>query len=462
MIWKLLQWMLILVVVLLALLSVRYLSSCGKGLRFQYLRNGVKKTWTGVIWIVLQAIIFCGLFCFANMMYNKSCPGLSIKFTYSGAGKGRNPDGTRFNSSSIISNEILDEVVSRGGWNIGTEVLAECFTLETVYDEQEIKTSDLDSLSFATEYKVYYSPSVFTMTIDGKALMNLLADVYYEQFISLYGTNTAVLDFDFSELDSMDYNEVPDYLTSKAQTISGYIEPYAAANRTVSGAKTNNFSSLLARVSTFLSMDLNRYSSFVYQKGISRNKDLFVTMKNHTNRSLQVSYDKSVAYHDVRMEAVDMYNSQMVSIVRIPTVDEDMEFYMSQTKTGVDNFIMEAMESLDEIKRLGETIQANDYLIEQVTSVRNSGKDSQTADAMIESMENQLLSLADEAKTIVRDYENRSQNGMIQINLRQLSVMNKFGIKKAGVVTIGFVLVLCVYQTAHNIYVDICRRRKSA
>ncbi len=42
------------------------------------------------------------------------------------------------------------------------------------------------------------------------------------------------------------------------------------------------------------------------------------------------------AYYDADKKGISIYEKSMTSIMMIPTVDEDSEYYMSRTKTAMD------------------------------------------------------------------------------------------------------------------------------
>lgn len=73
----------------------------------------------------------------------------------------------------------------------------------------------------------------------------------------------------------------------------------------------------------------------------------------YVNYRLDTSQRKDMAAHDVRIEAINMYNAYMTRFVLIPTYDVDKEFYMSKTKVGVDYFADEAKEYLESLYRTG-------------------------------------------------------------------------------------------------------------
>ena len=55
------------------------------------------------------------LICFAGRLLTELwSPSMLMAFNYEEASKGQNPNGTRFNESDILSDEILKKVIERG------------------------------------------------------------------------------------------------------------------------------------------------------------------------------------------------------------------------------------------------------------------------------------------------------------------------------------------------------------
>ena len=91
------------------------------------------------------------------------------------------------------------------------------------------------------------------------------------------------------------------------------------------------FASLSQKISNF-DIDLERFSSFVLQNGLSKDSEAYKTRLDYQNRLLDTDHQKRLAAYDIRLEAIDMYDEQMARIVLVPTNDETQEFYMSKTK----------------------------------------------------------------------------------------------------------------------------------
>ena len=351
------------------------------------LLDAVKRLFRGRIFlcILLSAVYFAG-YSGIKYCYNSMYPSLFIRFNYEEAGKGKNPNGTRFNVSEILSDEVLDEVILRGGYSVDKDELKKCLSLDTNYDEVQISSTmseaDMSSLGIATEYKLVYSPSLKTIGISGKTLLSLIGDVYYEKFMKDKTENVSILDIDFSDYDSSDYHSISDYLKVKADNLKHFIDVYSYADSNYRGENGESFAALSGKIESFTTVELERLHSYVVENGLSRDADAYTNTVDYKNKLLKLDYDKDMAAYNVRLEVIDMYDHQMARIVLVPTQDEQLEYYMSRTKIGVDDYANQAQEYLEDAKKLKNEIDDNTYAKSKVTGEAVTAATAEAADAL--------------------------------------------------------------------------------
>lgn len=150
-------------------------------------------------------------------------PSMLMAFNYEEAAKGQNPNGTRFNESDILSDEILEKVVERGALNISAKRLSELLTLSTPLDSQKLDVSKESDMKISTEYWIHCSPRVSLYRTNPKTVLDFLVDVYREEFALNHAENDSVLDLTFDNLEGMEYLDVRDYLEMQAAKLRDYL-----------------------------------------------------------------------------------------------------------------------------------------------------------------------------------------------------------------------------------------------
>lgn len=199
----------------------------GKKISIAGMKSGLylitKRAWL----LLLCMVLFFVASCVSHYFMEGHLPKLIMKFNYEEAARGQNPNGTRFNASDILSDRILNEVIARGSFDLTSEQLRNCLVLSSEFDNLPVVASADAELRIATEYTVECTPDIFRYDLDTSAMMDILADVYYEDFIANYSENDSILTLSFDDMENMDYMDLDDYFEMKAQKLGHYITNYS-------------------------------------------------------------------------------------------------------------------------------------------------------------------------------------------------------------------------------------------
>ncbi len=377
-------------------------------------------------WLAVWSILFF-LACFtARMGPALYSPDMVMVFNYEEAARGQNPNVTRFNESNILSDHILEKVIQRGNLAIDVDRLSDFLTMSAPLDAEKLDVSVESNLKISTEYRVRCSSMASLYHTSPRTVLNLLADVYWEDFVGNYAENDSVLDLSFDELDGMEYLDVKDFLSMQAYKLRNYIPVYSSESGSFRAAESQEtFASLSEKIGNFINIELERYEAFVLEKGLSQDRRTYQSRMQYANRLLETSQRKELAAYDVRIETIDMYNAFMTQFVLIPTYDEDKEFYMSRTKVGVDYFADEAKEHLAAATELGEEIEHNAYASTQVNASQAAGDAYSQADQYIESMKAELQKLSAQCRELCSAYFREKRDGYIQVCFTAPSAVNE-------------------------------------
>lgn len=193
--------------------------------------------------------------------------------------------------------------------------------------------------------------------------------------------------------------------------------------RAADGGET--FASLSQKIDNFVEIELERYKAFVLENGLSLNRGTYQARMQFANRLLDTERMKDMAAHDVRIEAIDMYNAYMTRFVLIPTYDVDREFYMSKTKVGVDYFADEAKEHLESAAGLLEEMEHNAYASAQVGGGRGSSEVRAQADRRVQELKEELNGLSAQCRELCAAYVRERRDGYIQVGFSQVPVLRE-------------------------------------
>ena len=118
----------------------------------------------------------------------------------------------------------------------------------------------------------------------------------------------------------------------------------------------------------------------------------------------RLMYDKMIAAYDEDNEGIRLYDTAMSAIVMIPTQDQTMQYYMSRTKTGMDNMALHANMQLTGAAERLERIEYNTYLTEKLKTSGSDSVQKEKADAMLDEIQTSLEKLAADIQTVDSSY----------------------------------------------------------
>ena len=368
-------------------------------------------------------------------------PKMLMVFSYEEAARGQNPNVTRFNESNILSSDILEKVIQRGGLHLSAEQLSKCLSISTPLDAEKLDVTQESDLKISTEYHVQCTERAALYGAEPRTVLNLLADVYWEDFVLHYAENDSILDISFNGMEELEYLDVKDYLEMQANKLRNYLPGYSSESSSYRAeGSEETFSSLSRKIGNFIDIELERYQAFVLENGLAQSRNTYQSRMQYANHRLDTERRKDMAAHDVRIEAINMYNAYMTRFVLIPTYDVDKEFYMSKTKVGVDYFADEAKEHLESATELVEEIEHNAYASEQIGGSHAAFSAYEQAEKRIGELKAELIELAAQSRELCSAYVQEKRDGYIQVSFAAPSVLES-GLKSL-LLTVLFVAAL--------------------
>ncbi len=366
--------------------------------------------------IAAGAVVFLVAFA-GNMVTRAWVPDMLMVFHYEEASRGQNPNATRFNESDILSEPILEKVIKQGDLKLNVKQLSDFLSLSTPLDAQKLDVTQESDLKISTEYRIRCSGLVSLYRTNPRTVLNLLADVYWEDFVLNYAENDSILNLSFEELEGMEYLDVKDYLNMQANKLRNYLPGYSSESSSFRAeGSEETFSSLSQKITNFIDIELERYEAFVLENSLSKDRATYQSRMQYANHLLDTDRKKDMAAYDVRIEAINIYNAFMTRFVLIPTYDENKEFYMSKTKVGVDYFADEAKDHLESATKLVEEMEHNTHASQQIGRSQGSREAWDQADARIEELKAELLNLAAQCRNLCSAYVREKRDGYIQIS----------------------------------------------
>ena len=368
------------------------------------IRRTFELFWKRKLFVLVIFFIICAAF--SCYFYSKSMLVSStiVSLDYEEASKGLTPSHTRFNIFEVQSTEVMERLIDYAGLEgvITPEELSKCVKVKATHNENVSGSVNFIS----TSYTITFTQSDLIQERSVDSMLSLLCKAYREFFVENYGINHSILSFDVNDLKFNDeYLMTVDLLELKCNQLGKYVQLRKRENKNYQDSETGiTFSALEQRVNNFYTYDLNRLRSYIIESGIANDKPSLNAMLDYKIRMDRLIYNKLMAAYDEDKKGIKIYDTAMSAIVMIPTEDRSNKYYMSRTKTGMDNMALHADSQLYGATEKMEAISYNTYLIEKMHTVAAQAEQVRKADTMIQQMKTSLQALASDIRKVDKAY----------------------------------------------------------
>lgn len=395
-----------------------------KGLRRFFKRSDEKFTnvnledaniFKRILFIVLSniktiAVLMC-VFVFISLIvtytgsFNKKSVVLSLN--YEEASKGQNPNLTRYNVYELKSDRVMERVISNAGLqNVLTPTeLSEHIDIAENSSGKTIDPNDSSTYYISTSYTVSYRMNREIKNISVDDMMTLICKSYNDMFHEEYVGTKSVLKYDLGDIEGKEYIEIAKLFTNKSDQMLRYIQQRIEENATYRSDITGqSFQTIKKMIQNVQNYSIKKYSAFVLESGLSRNKDHYIRTLNYKNDMLNINYQKFMIDYNVRKQQVQDYDSAMIGTVMVPSINEKQEYYMSRTNTGTDYLTKEADYSLSQGNAVDRDIIDNNDIIAKVNASTADEESYKKADELIKTVDEELKQVANTADTTDKEY----------------------------------------------------------
>ena len=356
-----------------------------------------------VLLLVCAIALFLGL-CGFHYYRNLHTASTVLSLDYEEASKGLTPNRTRFNIFEIQSAEVMERLIGYAGLEgqIAPDQLSECIRVQPTHDKNI--RSDVNYIS--TSYIVSFTTNGGLGGKTADEMLSLLCRAYREYYVEHYGFNHSILSFDVADLKFNDeYLMAVDLLELKCTQLENYVKLRGRESKNFQDPETGiTFSSLEQRAKNLSAYDIATVHSYVIENGIAHDRKGLNGMLNYKIRMDRLMYDKLMAAYDEDNKGIQLYDAAMSAVVMIPTQDKTMNYYMSRTKTGMDNMAIHADQQLLGATERMEQIRYNSYLAEKLKANLSDPAKTERADAMIREIGESLEKLASDIQTLDSAY----------------------------------------------------------
>lgn len=346
-----------------------------------------------------------------SLMLAPSFASIKVSLNYAEASKGQNMNGTRYNMSEILCDDVLERTIKKGAFkNVTVDQLKETLV---VYPTVSGSASDKTMYHVSTEFQIDYIPSKDTYRIDGEKFLPLLSDCYREFLIDSYADNLDTISVNIKpeeDFKDLGYFDICNYLSMEAEILENYMTKLARENSSFIASNGQTFNSVASKLyklrSTRIADDLY---AMIVNTGVSKSNTTDIKSLQYEVKLLEFEKQKTEAGRDISREAVEMYKEAVARIVLVPTVNDRGEFYMGQTKIGLDELTEESANYSTDTASLGRQIEDKKNIIASIMA-GNGAKTNESIDTLIVQISDAINEYSQEASQVALEYSNKKMN----------------------------------------------------
>ena len=378
-----------------------------------------------------------------------------VALNYEEATRGLYPNNTRFNISLIKSEDVLDRAIAKAGLEgqITALDMADHITALASNVNGMQLPSDTTSYKIATTYTITYEKNdELGPRISAKDMLGLIVEAYKEVFYETYTYVEVGIAPDWSECEEQEYMEIGSFFEKECRMLRRFLNTNANENGTFRSARTGEtFTSLRQKVDNFITIDLEKYDSYVLQSGLSKNRERYISKLEYENFLKNIDYQKFMAEYQNRLHTIEIYDSALTAVVLIPTLDTQNNFYMSRTKVAIDYQATAAESANANGNDTLAVIQKNEYAIRQMRSqTANTPSSIATAQSMIQDMKQKLETLIETTKILNKEYVRYKTKNYLTISFEERSLADELSLKWVILADGAAFCALCAWVLAKS------------
>ncbi len=377
------------------------------------------------VWTVFFVIAITGIFSVFNHIMTKQNVTAIIALNYSEASAAQNSNGTRFNMSEILCDEVIDRAIEKGAFEkVTAKQLKECLS---VHPYVQGDASDKSKYHISTEFIIEYHASKHTDHLDAENVIAVISTAYKEYYIEKYTDNfRPANEREKPDYSTMEYMDIVAYLNKETTSVLNYLYGLEAKAPSFVSKNNTSFQAIASKVYQFKETQIEgNLKSLILQHGISRNQEDYIDRLSYQNTNTDFDKQRNSVSYNLCTQAVEMYAEEMTRIVLVPTWDNTGKYYMGRTKVGIDELSVMATTFSQNVASNEKEIMDNELIIQKMQSQLSTAEANAKADELIAVIDESIDSFTTQAIEASREYFNFRMNQCVAVNLYGNSLLDE-------------------------------------
>ena len=359
--------------------------------RFKKMINKISNEWKNGLFskVTILILAIAILVCFAGgfkIVKDKlsSIMSARISLTYQEAANGLNPNGTRFNPYSMLSDDIVAKAEEELGFTLDREELWLSFPQIT------------NKSNYTTDFYINYKGSGDKRKVL-ETVVDLWAD-YYENNCTY--SNDSVL---FSEpSEDTDFIYLSTWLTNEANEIASYAKTRMKEDN-IYFYNGVTFKNIYDSANNIIEVDVENFKTYIVSNGISKDSVSLVNAITYKDRLLSGKKTNYEAQYKNRRNAITLYDMTLFPTISVPSISNGT-YYITTTKTGLDYIYDAAANASSNSLSTQRMISDDQLLITNMSEEETNAETLKEAESMYEKLKEQITKLGKQLKELDDEY----------------------------------------------------------
>ena len=376
-------------------------------------------------WVLIFTLVLTGVFAVCNHVKAKQYVMAVVSLNYSEASQAQNTNGTRFNMTEILCEEVVERAIHLGAFeDVTVKELQECLS---VYPYLQGNVNDESNYHISTEFIVEYCASRHTDHLDAEDVILLVTSAYKEFYIEKYTDNFSPAgQADLPNYSEMEYMDIVAYLNKETSSVLNYLYGMAEKAPSFVTSKNSSFQSIAGKVYQFQQTQIEQnLKSLILQYGIVKDKPSYLERLSYQSTITEFNKQKHVASFDVCNDTIAMYSDEMTRVVLVPTKDSNGKYYMGRTNVGIDAISLLATSFSNMIAENEKELMNNSLIMQKIETADDTSMLSAQVDELILAIDQTLYDLTVEAVAAGREYSDHKMNQCIAVSISNAPILNE-------------------------------------
>ena len=385
------------------------------------------------LWILIFSIVIFLASCLWSYKESPRSTSVVLTFTYPNASEGLFPNGSYFNAYDIFT----DDIIENGIRNAGLEGMVNTGKIADEISILPRSNASLLTTQFVVTYNAKNDDQLGAVSAEG--LLHSIVYAYIDHFHNTYSNDQLVLNLNVMDEEKMEYIDYVRYYNSALNQLKKYIRSQQNNNKDFVSSDGTTFQELINILERYRTTSLKEIEAIITERGVTQDRNAYIARLNYElwdkSNTYTLNRNMQELYHDI----LQNYESELTSVVFVPALDSNREFYMSKTKVGIDTYSMKVTdyeEAAEEIQRQIDQTSLNINTIQDPINTSMATVNAQRVDKSLAILKEQIDATMSKIRVVEKEYSKYKNHNYVTMTPVVPDVTERIGLKYAILFTV--------------------------